>query len=74
MLLLAVPLDGGWVLLAIPPPVIRMTGAPLLRAVAAYLTIFRIRGDLPAVILGATAAWQSGLLHTNCPGWYFDGR
>ena len=56
MLLLAVPLDGGWVPLAIPPPVIRMAGAPLLRAVAADLTIFRIRGDLLAVILGTTAA------------------
>ena len=56
MLLLAVSLDGHRMLSAILPPVIRMPGAPLLRAVAAHLAVYRVRSDLLAVILGATAA------------------
>src|SRR4051794_25838137 len=55
-----------------------MAGAPLLRTVAAHLAVFRVRGDLLAVILGAPAAlavraaahqlprlvfrWQEGVL------------
>ena len=50
---LAVPLDGGRVLLAISPPIVRVTGSPFLRAVQAHLAVFRVRRDLLAVILGA---------------------
>jgi hypothetical protein len=53
VLLLAIPLDGLRVLLAILPPVIGVAGAPFLRTVEAYLAVFRIRGDLLAVIIGA---------------------
>ena len=52
VLLLAVPLDDGWVLFAISPPVIGVAGAPFLRTVPAYLAVFRVRGDLLAVIIG----------------------
>jgi hypothetical protein len=54
MLLLAVPLDRGWVLLTVPPPVGRVVGPPFLRAVQAHLAVFRICRDFPAVIIGAT--------------------
>jgi len=67
LLPLSVPLDGGWVLFAIPPPVIRMAGAPLLRTVAAHLAVFRVRGDLLAVILGATAALAVGAAAHQLP-------
>jgi hypothetical protein len=63
----AVPLDGSGVLLAIPPPVIRMSGTPLLRAVAAHLAVFRVRGNLLAVILGATAALAVGAAAHQLP-------
>jgi len=56
VLLLAVPLDDGRALLTVPPPVIGVAGAPFLRAVPAYLVVFRVGIDLLAVILGATAA------------------
>jgi len=54
VLLLAVALDCGWVLLAVPPPVIGVVGPPFLRAVQAYLAVFRVSRDFPAVIIGAT--------------------
>jgi len=60
MLLLAVPHYGGRVLLTIPPPVIWMLRAPLLRTVAAHLATLRVRGDLLTVILRATAALAVG--------------
>jgi hypothetical protein len=56
VLLLAVPFDGGRVLLAIPPPIIRVAGAPFLRTIQADLAILRVCGDLLAVIIGAPAA------------------
>jgi Zn-dependent protease len=61
VLLLAVPLDGGRVLLAIPPPIVRITGTPFLRAVQAHLAVFRVRRDLLAVILSAAAALAAGV-------------
>ncbi len=67
VLLLAVSLYGGRVLLAIPPPVIRMAQAPLLRTVTAHLAVFRVRGDLLAVILGATAALAVGAAAHQLP-------
>ena len=54
VLLLAVALDRVWVLLTVPPPVIGVVGPPFLRAVQAYLAVFRIFRDFPAVIVGAT--------------------
>jgi hypothetical protein len=48
LLLLAVPLDGGPVLFAIPPPVVRVAGTPFLRTVPAYQAVFRIRSVLCA--------------------------
>lgn len=60
MLLLAVALDRGWVLLTVPPPVIGVVGSPFLRAVQAYLAIFRICRDFPAVIIGAAPSLALG--------------
>ena len=54
MLLLAVALDRGGVLLAVPPPVIGVVGPPFLRTVQAYLAVFRVCREFPAVIIGAT--------------------
>jgi len=67
MLSLAVPLDGGRLLLAILPPIIRMARAPLLRTVAAYLAIFRICRDFLAVIVCATAALAVGAAAHQLP-------
>ena len=67
VLLLAVPLDGGWVLLAIPPPVIRVARAPLLRAVPAYLAVFGIQSDLLAVIIAAATPLASGFVANRLP-------
>jgi hypothetical protein len=61
VLLLEVPLDGGWVLLPIPPPIVRVAGPPFPWAVQAYLAVYRVRGDLPAVILSAAAALATGI-------------
>jgi Zn-dependent protease len=41
VLLAVVPLDGGRVLLALTPPIVRVTGSPFLRAVQAHLAAFR---------------------------------
>jgi hypothetical protein len=60
VLLLAVPLDGGRALLAIPPPIVRITGSPFLCAVHAHLAVFRVRRNFLAVILGAAAALTTG--------------
>jgi hypothetical protein len=60
VLLLAIPFDGGRVLLAVLPPVIRVAGSPFLRTVPAHLAVLRVRSDLLAVILGATAALAAG--------------
>jgi len=61
VLLVAVPLDGGRVLLAIPPPIVRVTGSPFLRAVQAHLAVFRVRRDLLAVTLVAAATLTTGV-------------
>src|SRR5450432_2848297 len=67
LLLLAVPLDGGRVLFAILSPVIRVAGTPFLRAVQADLAILRVRSDLPAMIIGATAALATRLAAHQLP-------
>jgi hypothetical protein len=67
LLLLAVPLDGGGVLFAIPPPIIRVAGTPLLRTVPAYQAVFRIRSDLLTVIIGAAAPLASRLAAHQLP-------
>jgi hypothetical protein len=54
VLQLAVALDCGWVLLAVPPPVIGVVGPPFLRAVQAHLAVFRVCRKFLAVIIGAT--------------------
>jgi hypothetical protein len=54
VLLLAVAFDCGWVLLTVPPPVIGVVGPPFLRAVQAYLAVFRVSRDFSAMIIGAT--------------------
>ena len=53
MLPFAIPLDGLRVLLAIPPPVIGIPGAPFLSAIQTSLAVFRVRGDFLAVVIGA---------------------
>lgn len=73
MLLLAVPLDCGRVLLAIPTPVVRIPGSPFLRAVQAYLPVFRVRRDLLAVILSAAAALATGIAAHRLRGLIFRG-
>jgi len=55
VLLLAIPLDGGRVLVAVSPPIVRIAGPPFLWAVQARLAIFRVSRDLLAVIFGAAA-------------------
>jgi len=67
VLLLAVPLDGGRVSLAIPPPVIGVAGAPFLGAVQAHLSVFGVRCDLLAVIIGAAAALAAGVAAYRLP-------
>src|SRR5215471_20870967 len=67
MLLLAVPLHGGWMLFAVPPPVIRVPGSPFLRAIQAHLPVFRVRIDLLAVILSAAAALATGIAAHRLP-------
>ena len=62
VLSLAVPLDGGGVLLPIPPPIGRVAGPPFLGAVQAYLAVYGVSGDLPAVILSAAAALATGIV------------
>jgi hypothetical protein len=61
VLLLAVPLDRGRVLLPVLPPVIRIAGPPLSQTVQADLAVFRVGGDLLAVIVGAALALAIGL-------------
>ena len=52
---LAVPRNGGRVLVAITAPVIQVSSAPFMNTVHAYLAVFGV-GDYPlAVIIGATA-------------------
>lgn len=65
--LLAVALDRGGGLLAIPPPIIGVPGTPFLRAVQAYLAIFRVRGDLLAMIIGAAAPLAAGVAAYRLP-------
>jgi hypothetical protein len=67
VLLLAIPLNGGRVLLTIPPPVIRIPGSPFLRAVPAYLAVLRVCGNLLAVIPGAAAALATGVAAHRLP-------
>jgi hypothetical protein len=61
VLLPAVPLDGGWMLLPVAPPIIRVAGSPFLRAVQADLPVLRVRRDLLPVILSASAALADGV-------------
>jgi hypothetical protein len=61
VLLLAIPLDGGRVLFAIPPPIVRVVGPPFLRTVQAYLAVLRVRSDLLSVIFTAAAALATGI-------------
>jgi hypothetical protein len=68
VLLLAVPLHGGRMLFAVPPPIIRIPEPPFLRAVQAHLSVFRVRRDLPAVILSAAAALATGIATDRCAG------
>jgi len=67
VLLLAVALDGGGVLLAIPPPVLGIAGAPFLRTVQAYLAVFGVPGDLSAVMIGAAAPLAAGVAAYRLP-------
>ena len=67
VLLLAVPLDGSRVLLAIPPPVLGIAGPPFLRAVQAYLAVFGVPGDLLAVVIGAAAPLAAGVAAYRLP-------
>ena len=53
--------------MAIPPPVIWVAGTPFLRAVQADLAIVRVRSDLPAMIIGATAALATRLAAYQLP-------
>jgi len=61
VLLLAVPLNGGLVLFPILPPVVRVTGSPLLWAVQTDLAVFLVRRDLLAVIFSAAPALTAGV-------------
>jgi hypothetical protein len=65
--LLTVPLHGGRMLFAVPPPVIRIPGSPFLWAVQAHLAVFRVRSDLLAVILSAAAALATGIAAHRLP-------
>jgi len=52
-LLLAVAFDDGRVAFPAPAPVIGVPRPPLLGAILTNLAVFRVLGDLPAVIVGA---------------------
>jgi hypothetical protein len=67
VLLLAIPLDGGRVLFAVPPPVTWVPGSPLMRAIQAHLAVFRVRRDLLAVIVSAAAALAAGVAAHRLP-------
>ena len=67
VLKLAVPLDGGGVLFAIPSSVVRVARAPFLRTIQASLTIYRIRSHLLAVIIGAAPPLALGLTAYRLP-------
>jgi hypothetical protein len=56
LLLLAVPFNRLGMCSAVALPVIRITGPPFSRAIAADLAVFRIDGNLLPVILGAALA------------------
>jgi hypothetical protein len=61
VLLPAIPFHRGRVLLAIPPPVIRVPGSPFLRAIQAHLAVFRVRSNLLAVVFSAAPALAAGI-------------
>jgi hypothetical protein len=67
VLLLAVARDCGGVLLAVPPPILRVAGPPFLRTVQADLAVFRIRGDPLAVIIGAPLPLARGFAAYRLP-------
>jgi hypothetical protein len=67
LLLLAIPLDGLRVLLAILPSVIGVAGPPFLRTLQAYLAALRVRGDLLAVIIGAASPLAGGIAAHRVP-------
>jgi hypothetical protein len=60
-LLLPIPLGCVGVGLPVVFLVIRMIGTPLLSAVANYLGVLRVRGDLVAVVVVAAAALTARL-------------
>ena len=67
VLLLAVPLHGGGMLVAVPAPVIRIPGSPFLWAVQAHLAVLRVRSDLLTMILSAAAALATGIAAHRLP-------
>ncbi|MGA9798080.1 MAG: hypothetical protein WBQ68_03665 [Terriglobales bacterium] len=71
VLLLAVALDRGWVLLTVPPPVIGVVGPPFLRAVQAYLAVFRVCRDFLPVIIGAALPLARKFAAYQLPGLIF---
>ena len=50
---LEVVMDNGWMALPAPVPVVGMAGPPFPATILTAVPVFRIRGDLPAVIIGA---------------------
>ena len=73
VLQLTVPLDRGRVLLPVSSPIIRMAGSPFLRTIAADLLIFRVRGNLLVVIIGAPTALAVGFAAHELPRLIFRG-
>ena len=67
LLQLTIPLNDGRVLFAIPSPVVRIAGAPLLRTIQAFLPVDRVRSDLLAVIIGAATPLAVGLTAYRLP-------
>ena len=67
LLKLAIPLNGGGVLFAIPSPVVRVAGAPLVWTIQALLSVNRVRSDLLAVVIGAATPLALGLTAYRLP-------
>jgi len=67
VLTLAVSLDGGRVLFAISPPIVRVAGAPFLRTVPTSQPIFRVGSDFLAVVIGAAAPLATGFAAYGLP-------
>ena len=67
LLELTIPLNDGRMLFAIPSPVVRVAGAPLLRTIQAFLPVNRVHSDLLAVIIGAATPLALGLTANQLP-------